>query len=94
LAQRLQAVPDIELVTQPILSLFTFRFCPAGANPEAATLDLITQINNDGRIYLTQTRVDDRFVIRFQAGQFDCTQADINTAYDVITEIADKIRKG
>ena len=94
LAQRLQAVPDFEIVSQPILSLFTFRFCPAGMSAEEATLDLITQINNDGRIYLTQTRVDDRFVIRFQAGQFDCTAADINTAYDVITEIADKIRKG
>ena len=94
LAQRLQAVPDFEIVSQPILSLFTFRFCPAGMSVEEATLDLITQINNDGRIYLTQTRVDDRFVIRFQAGQFDCTEADINTAYDVITEIADKIRKG
>lgn len=94
LCERLRATPDFEIVTDPILSLFTFRFAPEGKDPENATLDLITQINDDGRIYLTQTRVDGTFVIRFQAGQFDCTQEDIDTAYDVITEIADRIRKG
>ena len=81
-------------MTDPILSLFTFRFAPPGRDLEQATLDLITRINDDGRIYVTQTRVDGAFVIRFQVGQFDCTAADIDTAYDVVTEIADQIRKG
>lgn len=94
LCERLRATPDFEIVTDPILSLFTFRFVPPGHDPEQATLDMITRINDDGRIYLTQTRVDGTFVIRFQAGQFDCTADDIDTAYDVITEIADDIRKG
>lgn len=94
LCERLRDTPDFEIVTDPILSLFTFRFAPPGHDPEQATLDLITRINDDGRIYVTQTRVDGAFVIRFQVGQFDCTAADIDTAYDVITEIADQIRKG
>jgi aromatic-L-amino-acid decarboxylase len=94
LCDRLRATPGFEIVTDPILSLFTFRFAPDGMDPEQATLDLITRINDDGRIYLTQTRVDGAFVIRFQSGQFDCTAEDIDTAYDVITEIATKISKG
>lgn len=94
LCDRLRTTPDFEIVTDPILSLFTFRFAPEGHDPEQATLDLITRINDDGRIYLTQTRIDGTFVIRFQAGQFDCTADDIDTAYEVITEIADRIRKG
>lgn len=94
LCDRLRATPDFEIVTDPILSLFTFRLVPPGRDPEQATLDLITRINDDGRIYLTQTRIDGTFVIRFQAGQFDCTADDIDTAYDVITEIADQITKG
>ncbi|MFD1509619.1 pyridoxal phosphate-dependent decarboxylase family protein [Lacimonas salitolerans] len=94
LCERLRAAPDFEIVTDPILSLFTFRFAPAGQDAEQATLDLITRINDDGRIYVTQTRIDGTFVIRFQAGQFDCIAQDIDTAYDVITEIAAQIRKG
>ena len=39
-------------------------------------------------MYLTQTRVDGKLVIRFQAGQFDTTEQDVMMAYDVITEIA------
>jgi len=59
-----------------------------GVAQEEHTQRLITAINNDGRIYLTQTRVAGRLVIRFQAGQFEATADDIDTAFDVILEIA------
>ena len=49
---------------------------------------LVNAINDDGRIYLTQTRVDGQVAIRFQAGQFETTEADVDTAFDAITEIA------
>ncbi len=92
LAEKLRTVPDIEIVTDPVLSLFTFRFTPAGQDADDATLALINAINDDGRIYLTQTRTDGKLVIRFQAGQFDCTQDDIDTAYDVIVETANRLK--
>jgi aromatic-L-amino-acid decarboxylase len=89
LATRLAAHPDFEIVTAPVLSLFTFRYAPAGAKDlDALNLALLTKINDDGRIYVTQTRTESKFVIRFQVGQFDATEADINTAFDTITEIA------
>jgi aromatic-L-amino-acid decarboxylase len=49
---------------------------------------LVDRINNDGRIYLTQTNIDGAKVIRFQVGQFDTTQEDVQTAYHVICDIA------
>jgi aromatic-L-amino-acid decarboxylase len=36
----------------------------------------------------TQTRIGGRIAIRFQAGQFDMTEEDADTAFEVITEIA------
>ena len=81
-------------MTEPVLSLFTFRYAPAGGDAEALTQALLAAINDDGRIYLTQTRVAGDYVIRFQAGQFDATQADIDMAYAVITEMAATLRKG
>ncbi|MEW4456621.1 pyridoxal-dependent decarboxylase [Roseibium algicola] len=89
LAERLRAEPDFEITSEPVLSLFSFRFSPEGAR-DLDTLNqrLVDTINDDGRIYLTQTLLDGAKVVRFQVGQFDCTQEDVAFAFDVIIEIA------
>ncbi|HEY3146397.1 MAG TPA: pyridoxal-dependent decarboxylase, partial [Dongiaceae bacterium] len=89
MAERIKAAPDFELVTPPILSLFSFRYRPEGvADLDALNARLIQRINDDGRIYLTQTKFRDRFVIRFVVGQSYTTEADVAFAWDVIQQIA------
>lgn len=88
LAARLEATEGFEIVTPPMLSLFTFRHL-AAADLEAHNQKLLNRINDDGRIYLTQTRIDGALVIRFQAGAFTATAEDVAMAYDVITELAE-----
>ena len=91
-ASRLAATPDFRITTLPMLSLFSFRHEPKGvADLDAHNLKLVGAINDDGRIYLTQTKVDGQSVIRFQAGSFDMTEADADTAFEVIVEIAQKL---
>lgn len=85
LCERLRKEPGFEIVTEPSFSLFSFRRRDA---TDEATLALVEAINADGRIYLTQTRVDGRSAIRFQCGAFDCTEADVATAFDVIVGMA------
>ncbi|MGQ0646625.1 MAG: pyridoxal phosphate-dependent decarboxylase family protein [Gemmatimonadaceae bacterium] len=89
LCGRLRAEPDFEIVTEPMLSLFSFRYRPTGATDlDTLNLELVNAINDDGRIYLTQTRVDGRLVIRFQVGAFDATRDDVMAAFDVIVQLA------
>lgn len=89
MAERLAAEPDFEIVTQPILSLFTFRYHPAGATDlDQHNLRLVRAINDDGRIYLTQTAVEGETVIRFQVGQAESKAEDVDEAFNVITEVA------
>ncbi len=76
--------PELEIVTPPSLSLFTFA-SRAGA---AATERLLARINDDGRVYLTQTRHAGRFVIRVQVGQFDCTRDDVMAILGVLDDLA------
>ena len=65
------------------------RHEPEGVSDlEAHNQMLITRINNDGRIYLTQTKLDGQLLIRFQAGSWDMTEADADVAYAVIVELA------
>ena len=92
LCEQIGKTVNFEVTSEPILSLFTFRYAPENARDlDAVNQELINKINDDGRIYLTQTKLDGKFVIRFQAGQFDTSREDLQTAYDVILEFASKI---
>lgn len=83
LCERLRATRGIEIVTEPSLSLFSFRRAGAG-NEEMQ--EAVKRINDEGRIYLTQTRVGEVIAIRFQAGSFAMTEADTDIAYDAICD--------
>nr|WP_273545135.1 pyridoxal-dependent decarboxylase [Heliomarina baculiformis] len=91
LHDRIASTEGFEIVTPPMWSLFTFRYLRDGVDPEVLNQRLINAINDDGRIYLTQTRVDGDLVIRFQAGQFETTEEDVKMAYDAIVELAEAL---
>ena len=79
-------LPGLEIVTSPRLSLFSFALT-AG---DAATEALLQRINADGRVYLTQTWHQGRFVIRVQVGQFDCTHDDVMTVAQVLYDMMEE----
>ena len=81
LAGVIAGIPGVEITTRPALSLFTFAL-PS----DAATEALLNRINDEGRVYLTQTRHEGRYVIRVQVGQFDCTRNDV-------MEVAEAVRR-
>ena len=80
--------PDFEIVTRPVLSLFTFRYSPPGVvDLDGLNARLVERINADGRIYLTQTQHAGRFVIRFQVGQTNTARQHVEEAWGVIQEL-------
>ncbi len=81
-AKALAEISNVRLITQPILSLYTFAL-----DDDTQTENLLNRINDDGRIYLTQTRHEGRYVIRVQVGQFDCTRADVMMIPSVVAEL-------
>lgn len=90
-ADRIAAIPHVELTTSPRLSLFTFRLAPPGRVADETSQELLEQINADGRIYLSHTTHSDQFVIRFSIGQFETTWEDVEMAVQVIEEFAVKV---
>jgi aromatic-L-amino-acid decarboxylase len=92
LAELIRAEPGFEIVTEPMLSLFSFRHAPGGVlDLDSHNLALVSAINDDGSIYLTQTRVDGRVAIRFQVGQFETTRDDVLAALQVIRQIGARL---
>lgn len=85
LAKRLADVKQVRITTPPMLSLFSFRHEPNNVEDlDAHNIALVNAINDDGRIYLTQTKVDGQVVIRFQAGSFEMEESDTDVAFDAI----------
>ncbi len=67
------AAPDFELLARSPLALFNFRYHPMGVDDPTA-LDrlnaaLLTRLNDSGKIYLTQNRINEAYAIRFSVGQ-------------------------
>ncbi len=88
LCRDLRQTPGFVIVSDPVLSLFTFTLT---GRTDAQMIDYVNKINDDGRIYITQTRVNGRVVVRFQVGQFDCTQADVQAALPVLIQFAGEV---
>ena len=87
LCEVIRDMPDFEIVTEPILSLFSFR-C---VGDDALQQRLVDAINDDGRIYITQGMHAGAKMIRFQVGQFDTTRDHVLMAAQVISEIRETL---
>ncbi|HIO61790.1 MAG TPA: hypothetical protein EYN39_08335, partial [Deltaproteobacteria bacterium] len=74
-------------VTDCPFGLFTFQYCPAGQNANVATKNLLNAVNEDGRTYLTQTLVDEQFVIRVSVGPISCVENDVMSVYTICKEL-------
>ena len=60
LAEQIAATPDFEVTSPANLALLTFRYRPPALHDQALDAlneGLLHALNDDGRIYLTQTRV-------------------------------------
>jgi len=93
-AAAIASLDGFRLTTECHLSLFTFQYAPEGEDANVATERLLRAVNDDGRIYLTQTMHEEQFVIRFQVGQFDCRREDVLLAVDVLNELANASASG
>ena len=94
LHDKMKNLSNVEIVTSPILSLFTFRFIKEGySNFDEINEKILAEINDEGKIYLTPTKVKNNYVIRFTAGTFEMEEADIEVAYNCIREKSESLNK-
>jgi aromatic-L-amino-acid decarboxylase len=88
LCEAIRGQDGFEIVTEPILSLFSFR-CPGDDDMQQ---QLVDAINDDGRVYLTQGAFQGRKIIRVQVGQFDTTREDVMMVQTVVQEVWEQIK--
>ncbi|MDH7503906.1 MAG: pyridoxal-dependent decarboxylase [Verrucomicrobiota bacterium] len=83
-AQWVRSDPTFELVVPPPLNLVCFRH-RAG---DDFNQRLVHAINETGRVYLTHTRLTDRYTLRFCVGQTHTERSHVQRAWELIRETA------
>ncbi len=96
--QDIISTPGLELMAPAFFNLVCFRIHPPGISDEKE-LDrlnetILQKINRSGKVFLTQTRLNDRYVLRFVAGQTHTTIEHVKQGWEFIKDqILDISRK-
>jgi aromatic-L-amino-acid decarboxylase len=84
LAGRIEAHPRLEVAAPHPLNLVCFRH----VDGDAATEELLRGLNATGRVLLTHTRLDERFVIRASIGAQATEARHVDALWHLIEELA------
>jgi aromatic-L-amino-acid decarboxylase len=91
----LEREPDVEVVAPSPFGLVCFRYAPEELDAESADTfnqKLLDRVNRDGSVYLTRTRLDGRFVIRFSIGAWLTEREHVERAWELIRTEAAQLR--
>ena len=80
----IQKIPGFEVGPEPELSVAIFRYVPKDKNADLFNKELIEAIQNDGRIFLSSTNINNVFWIRIAVVQFRTHLKQIDLLLDII----------
>lgn len=90
LSARIDAHPEFERLAPQHFSVVVFRHVPAGMTDESA-LDahnarILQQVNASGEVFLSHTRVRDRFGLRIAVGNMRTTAVHVERAWELVQD--------
>lgn len=84
-----------EITAPADLNLICFRIKPAGTEDETElekiNTEFLRKLNSSGKILLTQTRLNDKYVLRFVAGRNHTEFKDVKRGWEIIDEAAKEL---
>ncbi len=89
LATWIEEDPSFEVLAPHPLNTVCFRYNPGDMGEEklnALNKDLNHRLNDSGKIYLTHTSLEDRYVLRMVTSQTNVTMQHVKDAWDLIRE--------
>jgi aromatic-L-amino-acid decarboxylase len=86
-AEWVEADPDWELVAPQRFSLVAFRYSGSDEQNEA----LLERVNASGELFISHTRLRDRYVLRLAIGNARTSEEDVRRAWDVLRREARRV---
>ena len=90
---QIQEIEGFEVGNYPDLSIVTFRYLPKRGDVEVFNKLLVEEIRRDGRIFITSTEIEGRFVLRLAVGSFRTHLDTINHALNILNEQAKPLER-
>ena len=90
-AEQVQSDPRFELAAPVSFGTVCFRaIAPAGTDETGWNRDLLERINRAGRVFLSHTELDGRYVIRLVVGNVHTRASHVRGAWDSVTTAAEE----
>lgn len=94
LTKWIETSPDFELLAPTSLNLVCFRYHPKNIQKEetlnSINKKILDQLNKNGRMYLTHTKINQQYTLRIVIGQTFVETHHVQSAWEQIQEIARK----
>jgi aromatic-L-amino-acid decarboxylase len=94
LTEEIEEHKDFEILAPVFFNLICFRFAPQGFDNEKLNemnQKIMQKANATGDLYLTHTKLNDKFTLRFVAGQTCVEQHHVRKAWDMIRYISAEV---
>lgn len=91
---RLGEMPGFERGPEPDLSIVTFRFRPGRGDAEAFNQRLLRAVHEDGRVFITSTRIDGVFTLRLAVLNFRTHLEQVDYLLDLLQREAARLESG
>ncbi len=92
LAKQIESSEDFEMLAPLSVNLICFRYHPKGTDDDTElnriNEELLEKINATGKLYMTHTKLNGRYTLRFVAAQTQVTQEDVDRGWEVIQQVA------
>jgi glutamate/tyrosine decarboxylase-like PLP-dependent enzyme len=92
--EQIQRVEGFEVGPEPELSVAMFRYVPKNGDADAFNERLVQEIRRDGRVFLSSSQVDGRFILRVAVLSFRTHQATIDLTIDILRQIVHRLEAG
>jgi aromatic-L-amino-acid decarboxylase len=92
--EQIQKIDGFEVGPYPDLSVVTYRYVPQRGDANAFNLRLTEAVQQDGRIFISNTRLGGKLVLRLAISCFRTHLEDIDTALDVLNRHARQLADG
>ena len=87
--------PNFEIITPRTLNLVCFRYKPANIKDENLLNELnqllLYRVNETGKVYMSHTKLSEKFTLRMVIGQTNVTEQHVNNACKLIQQFAEEL---
>lgn len=89
--ERIKEIKGFELGPYPDLSVVTYRYIPKSGDINAFNKKLVSEVQNDGRVFISSTMLNGNFTLRLAVLAFRTHLETIDTLIEVLKEKANLI---